>query len=170
MPNDWELTDDEFDTWIEELEEVDRAAAEYLAERIPGVRDAVTDEDARWLEALADTISPDDAPEEEDEVESASAVMALQHADWLGLALGVVRRGAGSAIDPELVQADINGLEEVDGEIVDPAGHLDVLETALLHMAPQWEELGVLDEDERLTERGAWGLPRALLRIWDDKA
>ncbi len=133
MPNEWGVTDDEFDTWIEEWEAVDRAAAEYLAERIPGVRDAVTDEDARWLDALADTISPDDAPGE-DEIESVSAVM------------------------------------EVDGEIEDPAGHLAVLETALLHMAPQWEDLGVLDEDERLTERGTWGLPRALLRTWDDRA
>jgi hypothetical protein len=169
MPNEWELTDDEFDTWIEEWEAVDRAAAEYLAERIPGVRDAVTDEDARWLEALADTISPDDAPGE-DETESVSAVMALQHADWLGLALGVVRRGPGSALDPERVQADINGLEEVDGEIEDPEGHLAVMEMALLHLAPQWQQLGVLDKDERVTDRGTWGLPRALLRTWDDKA
>jgi hypothetical protein len=36
MPNEWELTDDEFDTWIEEWEAVDRAAAEYLPSASPG--------------------------------------------------------------------------------------------------------------------------------------
>ena len=41
-----------------------------------------------------------------------------------------------------------------------------MLETALIHLTPQWQSLGVLDEDERLTEQGVWGLPRALHRIW----
>jgi hypothetical protein len=147
---------------------VERAAADYLAERIPGVRDVPTDDEARWLDALAETISPSEEPGE-DEIESLSAVMALQHADWLGLALGVVHRGPGSALDPELVQADIERLEEVDGEIEDPEGHLAVLDMALLHLTPRWQDLGVLDEDQRLTERGTWGLPRALRRTWSDE-
>jgi hypothetical protein len=88
--------------------------------------------------------------------------MALQHADWLGLVLGVVRRGPGGALDPELVQADIDHLEDVDGEIEDPEGHLAVLNMALRHLTPRWQDLGVLDENQCVTERGAWGLPRAL--------
>lgn len=168
MPDDRDITDDEIDSWLEEWEAVDRAAADYLAERVPEVRSVVTDDDSRWLDALAETISPSDAPEE-GEIESASAVMALQHADWLGLALGVVRRGPGSVLDAELVQRDIERLEDVEGEIEDPEGHLAVLSIALLHLSPQWQDLGVLDEDQRLTERGRWGLPRALHRIWSDK-
>jgi len=152
----------------EEWEAVDRAAADYLAERIPGVRDVLTDDDARWRDALGETISPSEEPRD-GEIESVSAVMALQHADWLGLALGVVHREPGSVLDPELVQADIERLEEVDGEIEDPEGHLAVLDMALLHLTPRWQDLGVLDEDQRLTQRGAWGLPRALHRIWSDK-
>ena len=167
MPDEWDVTDDEIDAWSEEWEALDRAAAEYLAERIPGVRDPLTDEDVRWLDALAETISPAEEPRD-DEIESLSAVMALQHADWLGLALGVVQRGPGSALDSEFVQADIEGLEEVDGEIEDPEGHRAVLDMALLHLIARWQNLGVLDEHERLTDRGAWGLPRALYRNWSD--
>lgn len=169
MPDEWDITDDEIDSWFEEWEAVDRAAADYLAERIPGVRDVPTDDDARWLDALAETISPSEEPKEA-EIESVSAVMALQHADWLGLAMGVVQRGPGSALDPELVQADIERLEEVEGEIEHPEGHLTVLDMALIHLTPRWQDLGVLDEDQRLTQRGAWGLPRALHRTWSDKA
>lgn len=146
---------------------MDRAAAEYLAERIPGVRDVPTDHDARWLDSLAETISPSKEPSE-DEIESMSAVMALQHADWLGLALGLVERGPGAALDPVLVQVDVQCLEDVDGEIEDPEGHLAVLETALVHLTPQWQDLGALDEDQRVTDRGVWGLPRALHRIWSN--
>ena len=86
--------------------------------------------------------SPPEEPKEH-EVESVSAVMALQHADWIGLALGVVQRGPGSDLDPELVQADIERLEEVEGEIED--SHLAVLDMALLHLTPRWQDLGVLD-------------------------
>jgi len=167
MPDEWDTSDDEIDSWLEEWRAVDRAAADYLAERVPGVRDVLTAGDARWLDALAETISPSDEPDE-DEIESVSAVMALQHADWLGLALGAVRRGPGSALDPELVQADIEQLAEVDGEIEDPEGHLAVLHMALLHLTPRWQSLGALDENQRFTQRGTWGLPRALHRSWSD--
>jgi hypothetical protein len=91
MPDEWEISDDEIDAWSEEWEAVDRAAAEYLADRVPGVQGAPTGHDASWLDALAETISPSEEPRG-NEIEAVSAVMALQHADWLGLALGVVQR------------------------------------------------------------------------------
>lgn len=166
MPDEWDINDDEIDSWSQEWEAVDRAAAEYLADRMPGIQDVLTGDDARWLDALAETISPSEEPRD-NEIEMVSAVMALQHADWLGLALGVVQRGPGGALDPKSVQRDIERLEEVEGEIEDPEGHLAVLDMALLHLTPRWQELGVLDEDQRLTGRGAWGLPRALYRSWD---
>ncbi|GAA1542879.1 hypothetical protein [Nocardioides humi] len=167
MDDEWDVSDAELDSWLEEWEAVDRAAAAYLAERVPGVQDDLDDDESSWLDSLAETISPADEPEEHD-VEAVSAVMALQHADWLGLALGVTRRGAGSTIDPQLVQADIESLEDVEGDIEDPEGHLAVLELGLLHLTPAWQDLGVLDGDLRITERGVWGLPRALHRIWSD--
>jgi hypothetical protein len=165
VPDDWELSDDEIDSWLEEWQAVDRAAAAYLAQRIPGGQDISAEDRGRWVDQFADTISPYEDPGEQ-EIESVSAVMALQHADWLGLALGVVRRGPGGVLDPELVQADIEGLDDVEGEIEDREGHLAVLKLALLHLTPLWQGLGVLDQAGRFTERGVWGLPKALYRIW----
>ncbi len=166
MSDDWAPSDEESDAWLEEWAAVDREAARYLAERIPGVED-VPDDRAAWLDELVDTISPSELPGD-DEVESLAAVMALQHVDWLGLALGVVRRGPGSDLDAARVQADVVALDEVDGEIEDPDGHLAVMAEALDHLAPRWRALGVLDDEERLTERGVWALPRALHRSWTD--
>lgn len=165
MSDDWELPDDDIDAWLEEWEAVDRAAAEYLAARIPGFQDGSVEARGDWLDEIAGTISPSEAPAE-DEVEVVSAVMALQHADWLGLARGVVRRGPGGALDAVLVQADIDALEDVEGEIEDRDGHLSVLLLALQHLTPLWQDLGVLDEAGDFTERGVWGLPQALYRIW----
>ena len=155
MPDDFNVSDEEMDAWLEEWAAVDRAAADYLADRVAGIQESPVDDDDEWLTELAETISPSEEPDE-GEIEAVSAVMALQHADWLGLALGVLRRGPGIALDPELVQADIEGLEEVDGEIGDPDGHLGVLEMALPHLCPLWQELGVLDERMGVTERGVW--------------
>lgn len=165
MSDDWEVSDEEIDAWVEEWEAVDRAAAEYLAERIPDVVDVRGVGRGDWLDELAETISPSEPPTE-DEVEVVSAVMALQHADWLGLAMGVVRRGPGGVLDAELVQADIDALEDVEGEIEDRDGHLAVLQVALLHLTPLWRDLGVLDEAAQFTDRGVWGLPRALYQLW----
>lgn len=153
------------DAWLEEWQAVDRAAADYLAERIPEVQDIGADGRGDWLDEIAETISASEAPDD-DEVEVVSAVMALQHADWLGLAMGVVRRGPGGVLDAEVVQADIDALEDVEGEIEDRDGHLAVLQLALLHLTPLWQDLGVLDGNGQFTERGVWGLPRALYRVW----
>jgi hypothetical protein len=165
VPDDRGVSDDEIDAWLEEWEAVDQAAAEYLAKRIPGVPGSSTEDRGDWLDEIAKTISPSQPPDD-DEVEVVSAVMALQHADWLGLAMGVVRRGPGGVLDAERLQADIDALEDVEGEIEDRDGHLSVLQLALLHLTPLWQDLGVLDAAGHFTERGVWGLPKALYRLW----
>ena len=162
---EWGPTDEEMETWLAEWEEVDRAAADYLAERLPEVLEPVGRDEEPWFDAIGETISPSDEPAEED-VHAVSSVMALEHADWLGLVLGVVRRGPGAPLEAEDVQADVDALDEVEGEIEDPEGHLDVLEMALLHLTPRWQRLGVLDDDERFTAAGVRALPRVLHRIW----
>lgn len=84
--DEWDLSDDEVDQWLEEWKAVDREAAAYLEERVPGLTNPLGDEDGRWLDALVETFSPTDEPDVDPEL--FSSVMALQHADWLGLALG----------------------------------------------------------------------------------
>ena len=164
MSQDWEFSDEEDEAFLEEWRAVDRAAAEYLQERVPGLTDPVSDDESRWLDALVEFLDPTDEPEIEPGL--FSSVMALQHADWLGLALGTISRGAGSTFDASRVMDDIDGLDDVDGVIEDREGAQQVLSTAFLVLTPAWQDLGVLDEDERFTERGVWGLPRALHRSW----
>ena len=123
-----------------------------------------SDVDEPWLTALAATISPTQDPGTDPEEQA--AVMALQHADWLGLVVGAVRRGTGAEITAEQAQRDIDALEDIDGEIEDAEGHLAVMTTALLTLTELWRTLGAVDEDDCLTELGHWGLPRALLLTW----
>ncbi|HEY3530656.1 MAG TPA: SEC-C domain-containing protein [Nocardioides sp.] len=118
-----------------------------------------------WLEAAASTISPAELPDTP--AEELASVMALQHVDWLGLVLGLVRRGVGAELDAATAEVDIDGLEDIEGEVEDPEGRLDVLETAVEVLAPLWTYLGILDRDRRLTALGRWGLPAALGHTWD---
>jgi hypothetical protein len=164
MDDEWVFSDEEDEAFLAERRAVDRAAADYLQERVPGLTDPVSDEESRWLDALVETFDPTDEPDIDPEL--FSSVMALQHADWLGLALGTISRGAGSTFDASRVMDDIDGLDDVDGEIEDREGAQQVLSTAFLVLTPAWQDLGVLDEDEGFTQRGVWGLPRALHRSW----
>lgn len=158
------MSDEEMDEFLDEWKAVDRAAADYLGERVPELTDGVSDDESRWLDTLVETFSPRGEPDVDPE--PFSAVMALQHADWLGLVLGALERGPGSTLDADAVLEDIDRLDGVEGEIEDPEGTVQVLSMAFLSLTPPWQELGVLDRDERFTERGLWGLPRALHRSW----
>lgn len=164
MADEWVFSDEEDEAFLEEWQAVDRAAAEYLEERVPGLTDPVSDDESRWLDALVETFDPADEPDVDPEL--FSSIMALQHPDWLGLALGTLARGAGSSLDASRVMDDIDRLDDVEGEIEDPEGTRQVLAMAFVVLTPAWQELGVLDEDECFTERGVWGLPRALHRSW----
>lgn len=117
-----------------------------------------------WLQALAASISPVEDPGTD--VEEQSAVAALQHADWLGIAAAAVRRGVGSTLDAEAVLAEVDALDDVEGESEDPEDDARAIDFALTVLSPLWQGLGVLDEDDRWTELGRWGVPRALHHLW----
>jgi hypothetical protein len=40
------------------------------------------------------------------------------------------------------------------------------MEGLFLPVASLWQVLGAIDDDERLTALGWWGLPEAMLRVW----
>ncbi|WP_374457315.1 hypothetical protein [Nocardioides sp.] len=164
MDDDWVFSDEEDEALLAEWRAVDRAAADYLEERVPGLTDPIGDDESRWLDALVETFDPADEPDIDPEL--FSSVMALQHADWLGLALGTLARGPGSTLDASRVLDDIDGLDDVEGEIEDREGTRQVLSTAFLVLTPAWQDLGVLDDVACFTDRGVWGLPRALHRSW----
>ena len=40
------------------------------------------------------------------------------------------------------------------------------MEGLFLPVTSLWQVLGAIDDDERLTQLGWWGLPEAMLRVW----
>jgi hypothetical protein len=116
------------------------------------------------LRCAAATISPREEtgldPEEE------ATLLTLEHADWLGTIVSIVRRGPGADASPEALVDGIRACPEVELESgLDPDEEAH-LQTAFWILALPWHVLGVTDRAQRLTALGAWILPRALARAW----
>jgi hypothetical protein len=87
---------------------------------------------------------------------------------------GMADSGAGQAAGDEsdetgvsdyraYVSADLDDVEEL--EELDEFDELSV-EGLFLHVTAMWSVLGAIDEDDRLTSLGWWGLPEAMQRAW----
>lgn len=96
--------------------------------------------------------------------EAESALMTLEHADWIGAVVGLARAGVGSPAEPPALLRYVNDLPEVEGEI-DP-DDASFVEAAFELVLPVWEAVGAIDTGRRLTRLGWWGLPRALSWAW----
>jgi hypothetical protein len=136
-----------------------RSAAGLEAEPFPGSDVELV------LRCAAATISPLEEtgldPEEE------ATLLALEHADWLGTIVSVVRRGPGAEASPEALVDGLRTCPEVELESdLDPDDESHLL-TAFWILALPWQVLGMTDRDQRLNAVGAWILPRALARAWD---
>lgn len=116
------------------------------------------------LRCAAATISPQDETGLEPAAEA--TLLSLEHADWLGAIITAARRGPGADASPEALAAGIASCPEIelgDEYDFDDEAHA---ETAFWIVALAWEALGLTDRDQRLTDLGAWLLPRALARAW----
>ena len=132
-----------------------------------------------------------------DEMSAAmAAVCALDHFDWLAVMSALVTGGPGTPAsaadlaryvrDFDISQDEDSGEDEdedsdededEDGEF-DPAdfeGLADFddfdelsIEGLFLHVTAMWSVLGAIDEDDRLTRLGWWGLPEAMQRAWTE--
>jgi hypothetical protein len=122
------------------------------------------DDDSELLvRCAAATISPQE--ETGLDVEDEASLLSLEHADWLGAIVSVVRGGAGADASPDGLVNGIRNCPEVTLDESDP--DLDDeshLETAFWIVALPWQVLGLIDRDQRLTALGEWVLPRALAR------
>lgn len=128
-------------------------------------RDGAPAEDlGLWLGAAASIISPEDDPRID--VEQLAAVGVLEHADWMALVVGLVRRGVGARLDAESWFADLSSLPELEGEAPDDLEEL--YEPVVEAIVPLMQAIGALDDDRRLTRSGRWGLPQALLLVWSE--
>jgi hypothetical protein len=139
----------------------------------------------------------DDGPggdEDDGELDEMSAAMAavcaLDHFDWLAVMSVLATGGPGTpASAADLARYvrdfDIEGDEEDEDEPGedddDEQGEFDSadfedfddfdelsIEGLFLHVTAMWSVLGAIDDDDRLTPLGWWGLPEAMQRAWTE--
>jgi hypothetical protein len=127
-----------------------------------------------------------------------AAVAALDHFDWLAVMSALISGGPGTpasaadlaryvrdfdpgelpglAVEVEVEDEDDEDYEEFDSAGLDDPEALDDLddfdelsvEGLFLHVTAMWSVLGAIDEDDRLTPLGWWGLPEAMQRAWTE--
>lgn len=117
------------------------------------------------IRCVAATISPREEtgldPEEE------AMLSSIEHADWIGAIVSAVRAGPGADASTRSLVAGIAACPEVEpGPGGDSDEDVAFLEAAFSVLAVPWRVLGVIDGEERLTDLGAWTLPRSLARTW----
>ncbi len=140
-----------------------------------------------------DAPGDDEDDGEPDEMSAAmAAVCALDHFDWLAVMSALATGGPGTPasaadlaryvreFDVEEDGDDETSLDE-DEEDGDEAIAFDLtdfpdeddfdelsVEGLFLHVTAMWSVLGAIDEDDRLTPLGWWGLPDAMQRAWTE--
>lgn len=119
------------------------------------------DDQELWITASGSLLAGvDDFPMP---IEELSTIMALEHGDWVGAVLGLVRAGVGAPATAADLARYADECPEVEGE-TDPED-ADIIEAGFDHLLELWEATGAVD-GARLTELGRWGLPRALAWAW----
>jgi hypothetical protein len=113
-----------------------------------------------------------------------AAICAIDHFDWLAAITTLAEGGPGNVAsaadlagyvrdhdpgDPE--DPDEGGLGEEDGPddffLSDDDDEFDdlTMEGRFLPVTSLWQVLGAIDDDERLTALGWWGLPETMLQV-----
>jgi hypothetical protein len=131
--------------------------------------------------------------DEPDELSAAiAAVCALDHFDWLAVMSALVNGGPGTPasaadlaryvrdFDPDEVIGlsavatdDEDEIEPDESDFADDFADYEEfdelsIEGLFLHVTAMWSVLGAIDEDDRLTPLGWWGLPEAMRRAWTE--
>jgi hypothetical protein len=117
-----------------------------------------------WLQLATGIINPVDEPPEDVPIEELSAT-ALDHEEWLWAVEALARGGPGTSASAEDLARFTAGAND-DGDGDGDGDDLDVLAGWFRPVVEQWQLLGALDDYERLTPLGWWGLPEALIQAW----
>jgi len=155
-------------------------------------RELPADDAELWLLLAAGVASPGPEPwegpgadEPGEAVSELAAICAIDHFDWLAVITALAQGGPGTAASA----ADLAGYvrdydpgdpEDPDDGVPGEADEADdfffpddddefddlTMEGMFLPVVSLWQVLGAVDEDERLTALGWWGLPEAMLRVW----
>jgi hypothetical protein len=136
--------------------------------------------------------SADGDPDDTDDMDSEiAAICAIDHFDWLAVITALAEGGPGTPAsaadlaryvrdyDPEELDRPDDeppGPVQPDGDASDDEDDFDdayfdddddlTLEGLFLPVTSLWQVLGAIDDNERLTSLGWWGLPEAMLRVW----
>jgi len=153
------------------------------------------DDSELWLRLAAGVASPGgpedlggpgqdggDSGEAESEL---AAICAIDHFDWLAAITALAEGGPGTAASAADLAAYVRDYDPRDPEDPDDGapGEEDepddfflsddddefddlTMEGLFLPVTSLWQVLGAIDDDERLTALGWWGLPEAMLRVW----
>lgn len=130
-----------------------------------------------WLTLAAGIVSPQDElpPEAQnaesdpfgelsDDEESMIALCALDHVDWLAVASALARGGPGTSASAEDLAEFVS---EYDAD--DDDDQADAAEGMFIHVVGLWQVIGAIDDEERLTPLGWWGIPEAVQRAWQPR-
>jgi hypothetical protein len=134
-----------------------------------------------WLTLAAGIVSPKDelpgdneaAGQDEDEdyadltedEEAMVALCALDHYDWLAAASALARGGPGTPADPRALARHVSEYDPDDAD-----DQADAAAGMFGHAVGLWQVLGAVDDDDRLTPLGWWGIPEAVQRAWAPRA
>jgi hypothetical protein len=156
--------------------------AELWLSLAAGVASPVGPDD--WASPGRDGDGDGDGDEAESEL---TAICAIDQFDWLAVITALAEGGPGTSAsaadlaayvrdyDPEDPddgspgQDASDGDEDEDGDFfLSDDDEFDELtmEGLFLPVTSLWQVLGAIDDDERLTPLGWWGLPEAMLRVW----
>jgi hypothetical protein len=131
-----------------------------MAETAEGLEEA-----AQVLQAImaevGDRPQPPGISDTDEWLDAAAAV--VRDAEELGVSGWLCTVAAMTLWGPR-TQADAEALASIVTE--SEGGDSAELVTLFTPVVSRWRELGALDEQERLTNLGWWGLPEALLRSW----
>ena len=156
--------------------------------------DLPADDAELWLRLAAGVASPEGldewaaGPDEGDgelsEMDSAvAAICAIDHFDWLAVITALAVGGPGTSAssadlagyvrdydpdDAEGAADDDDAEDEYDLDDLDDDAEFDELgmEGLFLPVTSLWQILGAIDDEDRLTPLGWWGLPEAMRRVW----
>jgi hypothetical protein len=141
-----------------------------------------------WLTLAAGVVAcKEEPPDLYDDGASYAAWYALDHPSWIGAVVSLVRDGPGADADADALahRAATFDFEDVDDDEPEPdevddqwpdvtddwGPDYDEMQLSIgFHtVAVLWRLLGAIDDDERLTALGWWGLPESLMRAWQPR-
>jgi hypothetical protein len=116
-----------------------------------------SDDAELWLVLAAGVVNPVNEPPETD-FDNELSLTALDHEEWLEAVAALARGGPGTDASAENLARFATGSDDDED--------IEVVAGWFMTVVELWRMLGAVDDRERLTPLGWWGIPEALLQAW----